>query len=78
MGIKKNHTHETHCRYRLETPCSFRKNNGSLETSHSACLKDKTGFRVLPEKDPIGNSLSSFTLITFSKHSSRLIYTLFF
>lgn len=37
--------------------------------SHSACLKDMTDSRVLPEKDPTGDNLSSLLLITFSKHS---------
>lgn len=38
--------------------------------SPSACLKDVTDSRILPDKDPTGDNLSSRLLITFSKHST--------
>lgn len=45
--------------------------------SHSACLQELTGVRLLPTKDPAGNNWSPLSLITFSQYSSGLIYTLF-
>lgn len=79
MGMKEN-THMKHTVIiilRLPVDSKNNNNNGGLATSHSGCLKDWTGLRVLPAKDPVGNDLSSLLLITFSKYSSQLIYTLF-
>ena len=78
MGMKENKHVKHTVIIILRLPVhSKNNNNGGLATSHSGCLKDWTGLRVLPAKDPIGNNLSSLLLITFSKNSSQLIYTLF-